>query len=77
VLWLPGRSIRSRRQLATISEKYHTPIVAITAPIVNLIFMALFVFTPWFSNRDLIEAAVRLVGGTRRGDVLPYCAAAL
>jgi amino acid transporter len=46
--------------LATISEKYHTPIVAITATtIVNLIFMALFVFTPWFSKIViLIEAAV-------------------
>ena len=46
--------------LATISEKYHTPIVAITATtIVNLIFMALFVFTPWFSKIViLIEAAI-------------------
>ena len=46
--------------LATISEKYHTPIVAITATtVVNLIFMALFVFTPWFSKIViLIEAAV-------------------
>ena len=33
--------------LATISQKYHTPIVAITVTtVVNLIFMALFVFTP-------------------------------
>ena len=46
--------------LGTISEKYHTPIVAITVTtIVNLIFMALFVFTPWFSTIViLIEAAV-------------------
>lgn len=46
--------------LANISEKYHTPIVAITVTtIVNLIFMALFVFTPWFSRIViLIEAAV-------------------
>ena len=46
--------------LATISEKYHTPIVAITATtVVNLIFMTLFVFTPWFSKIViLIEAAV-------------------
>ena len=46
--------------LATISEKYHTPIVAITVTtIVNLIFMALFVFTPWFAKIViLIEAAV-------------------
>ena len=46
--------------LAKISEKYHTPIVAITVTtIVNLIFMALFVFTPWFSRIViLIEAAV-------------------
>ncbi len=46
--------------LATISEKYHTPIVAITVTtIVNLIFMALFVFTPWFSKIViLIEAAI-------------------
>ena len=46
--------------LATISEKYHTPIVAITATtVVNLLFMALFVFTPWFSKIViLIEAAV-------------------
>jgi APA family basic amino acid/polyamine antiporter len=46
--------------LATISEKYHTPIVAITVTtVVNLIFMALFVFTPWFSKIViLIEAAV-------------------
>jgi len=46
--------------IATISEKYHTPIVAITVTtVVNLIFMALFVFTPWFSRIViLIEAAV-------------------
>jgi amino acid transporter len=46
--------------LATISETYHTPIVAITVTtIVNLIFMVLFVFTPWFSKIViLIEAAV-------------------
>ena len=46
--------------LATISEKYHTPIVAITVTtIVNLIFMALFVFTPSFAKIViLIEAAV-------------------
>ena len=46
--------------LATISEKYHTPIVAITVTtIVNLIFMALFVFTATFSKIViLIEAAV-------------------
>jgi amino acid transporter len=46
--------------LATISEKYHTPIVAITVTtIVNLIFMALFVFTTYFSKIIiLIEAAV-------------------
>ena len=46
--------------IATISEKYHTPIVAITVTtIVNLIFMALFVFSPWFSTIViLIEAAV-------------------
>lgn len=46
--------------LGTISEKYHTPIVAITVTtIVNLIFMGLFVFTPWFSTIViLIEAAV-------------------
>ncbi len=46
--------------IATISEKHHTPIVAITVTtIVNLIFMALFVFTPWFSKIViLIEAAV-------------------
>jgi amino acid transporter len=46
--------------LATISEKYHTPIVAISVTtIVNLIFMALFVFTATFSKIViLIEAAV-------------------
>jgi amino acid transporter len=46
--------------LATISEKYHTPIVAITVTtIVNLIFMALFVFTTYFAKIViLIEAAV-------------------
>jgi amino acid transporter len=46
--------------IGRISETYHTPIVAITVTtIVNLIFMALFVFTPWFSKIViLIEAAV-------------------
>jgi len=46
--------------LAKISETYHTPLVAITVTtIVNLICMALFVFTPWFSKIViLIEAAV-------------------
>ncbi|HXG78212.1 MAG TPA: amino acid permease [Methyloceanibacter sp.] len=46
--------------LAKISETRHTPVVAITVTtIVNLIFMALFVYTPWFSKIViLIEAAV-------------------
>jgi len=46
--------------LGKISETYHTPLVAITVTtIVNLICMALFVFTPWFSKIViLIEAAV-------------------
>lgn len=46
--------------LGKISEKYHTPLVAISATaIFNLICMALFVFTPWFSKIViLIEAAV-------------------
>ena len=46
--------------IGKISETYHTPLVAITVTtIVNLIFMALFVFTPWFSKIViLIEAAV-------------------
>jgi basic amino acid/polyamine antiporter, APA family len=46
--------------LAKISETYHTPLVAITVTtIFNLICMALFVFTPWFSKIViLIEAAV-------------------
>jgi amino acid transporter len=72
-MWIPGMHTFGVRaivawsfdrvapaQLGTISEKYHTPIVAITVTtIVNLIFMALFVFTPWFSKIViLIEAAV-------------------
>ena len=46
--------------IGKISETYHTPLVAITVTtIVNLIFLALFVFTPWFSKIViLIEAAV-------------------
>ncbi len=46
--------------IAKISETYHTPIVAITVTaIVNVIFMALFVFSPYFSHIViLIEAAV-------------------
>ena len=50
--------------IAKISEKYHTPITAITVTtIVNLIFMALFVFTPWFSKIViLIEAALSFIG---------------
>jgi len=46
--------------IGRISETYHTPLVAITVTtIVNLIFLALFVFTPWFSKIViLIEAAV-------------------
>jgi len=46
--------------LGNISETYHTPLIAITVTtIINLIFMALFVFTPWFSNIViLIETAV-------------------
>lgn len=46
--------------LGKISESYHTPLVAITVTtIFNLICMALFVFTPWFSAIViLIEAAV-------------------
>lgn len=46
--------------LGKISETYHTPLVAITVTtIFNLICMALFVFTPWFSKIViLIEAAV-------------------
>lgn len=61
--------------LAKISETYHTPMVAIaTTTIVNLIFMALFVFTPFFANIViLIEAAVlawAVVLGA--GIVFPY-----
>ncbi len=46
--------------LAKISEKYHTPIVAIVfTALVNILFMALFVFTDFFANIViLIEAAV-------------------
>ncbi len=46
--------------IAKISETYHTPIVAIViTAIVNVIFMALFVFSPYFSKIViLIEAAV-------------------
>ena len=46
--------------IAKISETYHTPIVAIVVTaIVNVIFMALFVFSPYFSKIViLIEAAV-------------------
>jgi basic amino acid/polyamine antiporter, APA family len=46
--------------LASISEKYHTPIVAIVVTaIVNIISMALFVFVPYFSKIVIfIEAAV-------------------
>ena len=46
--------------IAKISETYHTPIVAITVTaIVNIVFMALFVFSPFFSKIViLIEAAV-------------------
>ena len=46
--------------IGKISETYHTPLVAITVTtVVNLIFLALFVFTPWFSKIViLIEAAV-------------------
>jgi amino acid transporter len=46
--------------LAKISETYHTPVVAITVTaIVNIVFMALFVFSPFFSKIViLIEAAV-------------------
>ena len=65
--------------IATISEKYHTPIVAITVTtVVNLIFMALFVFTPWFSKIViLIEAAVLAWSVVlARGNLLPLLAAA-
>jgi amino acid transporter len=46
--------------LASISETYHTPIVAIVVTaIVNIISMALFVFVPYFSKIVIfIEAAV-------------------
>lgn len=46
--------------IAKISETYHTPIVAIAVTaIVNIVFMALFVLTPFFSKIViLIEAAV-------------------
>lgn len=46
--------------LAKISETYHTPVVAIAVTtVINLISMALFVFSPWFSKVViLIEAAV-------------------
>jgi amino acid transporter len=46
--------------LASISETYHTPVVAIVVTaLVNITSMALFVFLPWFSKISiLIEAAV-------------------
>ena len=60
--------------IATISEKYHTPIVAITVTtVVNLIFMALFVFTPVvLQDRDSNRGGCAcLVGGACARDVLP------
>ncbi len=72
-MWIPGMHTFGVRAIVAwafdrvapapigkISETYHTPMVAITVTtIVNLIFMALFVFTPWFSRIViLIEAAV-------------------
>jgi len=72
-MWIPGMHTFGVRAIVAwafdrvapapigkISETHHTPMVAITVTtIVNLIFMALFVFTPWFSRIViLIEAAV-------------------
>ncbi len=72
-MWIPGMHTFGVRAIVAwsfdrvapapfgkISETYHTPMVAITVTtIVNLICMALFVFTPWFSKIViLIEAAV-------------------
>ena len=91
-MWIPGMHTFGVRAIVAwafdrvapapigkISETYHTPMVAITVTtIVNLIFMALFVFTPWFSRIViLIEAAVlawSVVLGCR--DLLPVSAAA-
>ncbi len=72
-MWIPGMQAYGERAmiawafdrvapdaLGQVSDRYHTPVVAITvATILTIIFLALFVFTPWFITLIVfIEIAV-------------------
>ena len=72
-LWIPGMQAYAQRamvawsfdriapaRLADISERSHTPVVAVMVAVaVTIVFMAGFVFTPWFATNMIvfIEAA--------------------
>ena len=72
-LWIPGMQAYAQRamvawsfdrlapaRLADISERSHTPVVAVLVAVaVTIVFMAGFVFTPWFATNMIvfIEAA--------------------
>ena len=61
-------------RLGYVSDRYHTPVVAIVVCIVVAIgFLALYSFTPWFGTLSLIEALSIIWGSCMLfGALMPY-----
>jgi amino acid transporter len=61
-------------KLGYVSDRYHTPVVAIVVCIVvAVVFLAFYSFTPWFGTLSLIEA-LSIIWGTCMlvGALMPY-----
>ncbi len=61
-------------KLGYVSDRYHTPVVAIVVCIVvAVVFLALYAFTPWFGTLSLIEALSIIWGACMLvGALMPY-----
>jgi amino acid transporter len=62
------------QRLGYVSDRYHTPVVAITVCMVVAVgFLALYAFTPWFGTLSLIEALSIIWGSCMLvGALMPY-----
>ena len=61
-------------KLGYVSDRYHTPVVAIVVcMVVAIVFLALYAFTPWFGTLSLIEALSIIWGACMLfGALMPY-----
>ena len=61
-------------RLGYVSDRYHTPVVAIVVcMVVAIVFLALYSFTPWFGTLSLIEALSVIWGACMLfGALMPY-----